>query len=104
MNNPTIGYHKIRGLGAPLRMMMFYKSEPFQNVGYGADMKESWFGDEKPKLAEKNACINLPYIIDGDSVVTQSMTCGLYLGKKLGIDTEEDFVYNHTVMDQTMDA
>jgi len=103
MNNPTIGYHKIRGLGAPLRMMMYYKSANHLNVGYGADMKEAWFGGAKPQLAEKNSCINLPYIVDGDNVITQSNTCCLYLGKKLGIDTEDVFFLNHTVLDQTMD-
>eukprot|EP00854_Cymbomonas_tetramitiformis_P025853 gene25853-31637_t len=103
MNNPTIGYHKIRGLGAPLRMMVYYKSANFVNVGYGADMKEAWFGGAKPPLAEKNSCINLPYIIDGDDIITQSNTCCLYLGKKLGIDDEALFFTNHTVLDQTMD-
>ena len=28
----VIGYHKIRGLGAPLRMICYYKSQPFTNV------------------------------------------------------------------------
>merc|ERR1711934_741292 len=100
---PTIGYHKIRGLGAPCRMLAFYAKQPHKLVSYGDDMKEKWFGADKPKLLEKNACINLPYIVDGDVVVTQSNTCLLYLGKKLGIDTEECWVHNHCVLDQTMD-
>lgn len=103
MNNPTIGYHKIRGLGAPLRMMCYYKSQNFINMAYGDDMKEKWFGADKPGLVEKNACMNLPYIVDGDTTVTQSNTCLLYLGQKLGVDTEENFIHNHTVLDQTMD-
>jgi len=103
MDNPTVGYHKIRGLGAPLRMMCYYKGQKFKDVAYGADMKEKWFGGEKPGLMEKNSCMNLPYIVNGDDVVTQSNTCCLYLGKKLGIDTEAEFIHNHTVLDQTMD-
>lgn len=98
-----IGYHKIRGLGAPLRMMAFYKEADFKNVAFGADMKETWFGGKKPELAKKNACINLPYIQDGDVLVTQSNTCMIYLGKKLSIDTQANKWHNHCVLDQVMD-
>jgi len=98
-----VGYHKIRGLAGPLRMMCYYKNQTFVNEAYGADMKEKWFGERKPELLKKNACINLPYIVDGELVITQSITCTLYLGKKFGIDTEENQLQNHTVLDQTMD-
>lgn len=101
--NPIVGYHCIRGLGAPLRMMMFYKEKTFTNVGFGNDMNEKWFGEKKPELIKRNACINLPYVIDGEDVVTQSNTCMLYLGHKLGIDKPQYMVKNHTVLDQTMD-
>jgi glutathione S-transferase len=84
-------------------MMFYYKEQPFNNVGFGADMKDTWFGAKKPELVQKNPCINLPYIIDGDLVVTQSNTCLLYLGEKLKIDAKEHFVKNHTVLDQVMD-
>ena len=102
---PTLGYHKIRGLAAPLRMMFYYKKCAFINKGYGADMKETWFGKDKPELLASNSCMNLPYVIDGPTVVTQSNSCGVYLGKKLGIDSDElgAFAHNHTVLDQTMD-
>jgi len=100
-----LGYHKIRGLAAPLRMMFYYKEASFTHIGYASDMQEEWFGKDKPKLIKANACINLPYVIDGDTVVTQSNTCALYLGKKLGIDSEDfgAFIKNHTVLDQAMD-
>merc|ERR1712070_521994 len=103
MTELTLGYHKIRGLGAPCRMIVFYASAPCKMVNYGSDMKEEWFAGDKPKLAEKNAMINLPYVLDGDLVVTQSNSCLLYLGKKLGIDEESLSIQNHQVLDQTMD-
>merc|ERR1711967_39383 len=103
MTELTLGYHKIRGLGAPCRMIVFYASAPCKMVNYGSDMKEEWFAGDKPKLAEKNAMINLPYVHDGDLVVTQSNSCLLYLGKKLGIDEESLSIQNHQVLDQTMD-
>ena len=34
----VIGYHKIRGLGAPLRMICYYKSQPFTNVSRSRSM------------------------------------------------------------------
>ena len=39
----------------------------------------------------------------GDTVVTQSNSCLLYLGKKLGVDLDEHFIHNHQVLDQVMD-
>jgi len=99
----TIGYWKIRGLAAALRMMCYYAEQRFKNVGYGEDGKEKWFGGAKPGLQEKNALINLPYVVDGETVVTQSNSCLIYLGKKLGIDTEGNFMRNHQALDQIMD-
>ena len=89
----TLGYWKIRGLCAPLRMMCFYKGQPFVNKAYGDDAQTAWFGTEKKRLKESSALVNLPYILDGptaadpsETVVTQSNSCLLYLGQRLGID------------------
>jgi glutathione S-transferase len=105
MDNPTFtfGYHKIRGLAAPLRMMFYYKEQSFTDVAYGSDMATTWFSRDKPDLLKKNSLINLPYIVDGENTITQSTTCMLYLGKKLGIDEEKNFFHNHAVLDQAMD-
>jgi len=99
----TLGYWKIRGLGAACRMMFYYKQKPFTNVAYGEDAKDEWFGKDKPELAKKNALINLPYIIYGEDVVTQSNSCLLFLGQKLGIDKVQYMIDNHQALDQTMD-
>jgi len=103
MDNPTVGYHKIRGLGAPLRMICYYKSQPFSMVAYGEDMQEAWHKGKKLELIKQNSCINLPYIMDGDLITTQSNTCLLYLGRKTGLDEDAFFIHNHLVLDQTMD-
>lgn len=100
---PIIGYHKIRGLAGPLRMMCCYKGQPYINAAYGADMKDAWFGSKKTELLAANSCINLPFVQSGAEVVTQSNTCLVYLGRELGIDTEANFIKNHTVLDQVMD-
>uniref|UniRef100_A0A6V3YXP7 glutathione transferase n=1 Tax=Prymnesium polylepis TaxID=72548 RepID=A0A6V3YXP7_9EUKA len=100
---PTLGYHKIRGLAAAPRMMFFYKGQQFKNKAYANDMKEAWHGGEKPVLKQQNSLINLPYLQDGDVLVTQSNSVLLYLGKTLGIDKDDCWVHNHQVIDQTMD-
>ncbi len=75
----TIGYHKIRGLGAPMRMMAYYANQNAHYVSYGGtisglaselasvsstgpadDMQSEWFGKDKPALITRNPCINLP--------------------------------------------
>lgn len=106
----VIGYHRIRGLGAPLRMLAHFRQADHQIIAYGEDMKEKWFGEGKPEVAAQNACANLPYLIDnnGSDYITQTNTCLVYMGQKLGSDSKpaEDlkaFTRNHTVLDQSMD-
>ena len=64
------GYWGIRGLGAPLRMMVLFhggyklRCENYdlldkQEGGYDAS---AWFS-KKPELKEKHPLINLPYLI-----------------------------------------
>ena len=66
----VVGYWGIRGLGAPLRMMVLFHGgyklhcENYDLLdkpegGYDAS---AWF-DKKPALKEKQPLINLPYII-----------------------------------------
>lgn len=85
----TVGYWNIRGLAAPLRMMVLYGQATLINVAYDNPYEGPssirWFETEKPALKEKNPLINLPYVIDGDIVVTQTNACLSYVGKKLGL-------------------
>jgi len=87
----TIGYWAIRGLAAPLRMMAAYAGADFEAVNYMVEAKEgggwdtsAWF-DKKPALKARNAIMNLPYVIEGDTVVTQSNACLSFLGRRLGL-------------------
>jgi len=86
-----IGYWKIRGLAAPLRMAASYAGCDYESVEYdvksdgegGWDLTE-WFS-VKPDLVARNALMNLPYIEDDDLLITQSNACLAYLGRKLGL-------------------
>jgi len=97
MADITIGYWSIRGLGAPLRMMVSYSGQPYSVQMYDCVRKDdgwdlsSWFS-KKPALKEKNPLMNLPYICDskgsetgGELYISQTNACFLYLGRKLGM-------------------
>eukprot|EP00928_Gymnodinium_smaydae_P095650 TRINITY_DN8266_c0_g1_i1.p2 TRINITY_DN8266_c0_g1~~TRINITY_DN8266_c0_g1_i1.p2 ORF type:complete len:195 (-),score=39.54 TRINITY_DN8266_c0_g1_i1:368-901(-) len=99
----TVAYWSIRGLGAPLRMLCEYAGAEYEAKTYvtkgkkrsfdGLD-KSAWFVDAKPALLEKNALMNLPYVADGEVVVTQTVSCLLYLGRKFELvgAKPEDYV------------
>jgi glutathione S-transferase len=88
MSGIEVGYWSIRGLGAPLRMMVLYAGHPLKAVNYdlkGTDdgfSASTWMQDTKPDLKLVNPLINLPYIKDGEKVISQSNACLLYLGRK----------------------
>eukprot|EP00191_Tetraselmis_sp_GSL018_P002148 CAMPEP_0177597116 /NCGR_PEP_ID=MMETSP0419_2-20121207/11526_1 /TAXON_ID=582737 /ORGANISM="Tetraselmis sp., Strain GSL018" /LENGTH=230 /DNA_ID=CAMNT_0019089237 /DNA_START=114 /DNA_END=806 /DNA_ORIENTATION=+ len=84
----VLGYWKIRGLAAPARMMLEYKKADYEDVQY--DDAAKWFSEDKPKLAEKNPLVNLPYVVDGETVVTHSNSVYAYLGEKLGITPTDE--------------
>jgi glutathione S-transferase/dienelactone hydrolase len=88
----TIGYWAIQGLAAPLRMMVLFAEVPLRVRSYkttqnqdGSYNKDSWMKNAKPLLAKKHPLINLPYVIDGEMVVSQSNACLAYLGRRLGL-------------------
>lgn len=83
-----VGYWNIRGLAAPLRMMLCYRDVRFENKAYCLNEefdRSVWLVDAKPAIKEKNPLANLPYIMDGDIVVCQSNACLSYLGRKLNL-------------------
>jgi len=59
----------------------------------------------KPQFGEKNPFINLPYIKDGDKVITQSNPCITYLGRKLSLmgKSEEELERVEQVIAQAFD-
>eukprot|EP01088_Endostelium_zonatum_P020166 TRINITY_DN728_c4_g1_i1.p1 TRINITY_DN728_c4_g1~~TRINITY_DN728_c4_g1_i1.p1 ORF type:complete len:242 (-),score=68.35 TRINITY_DN728_c4_g1_i1:50-745(-) len=101
----TVAYWQIRGLAAPLRMMCEYTNTPYNNVTYTPAESHKWFKEAKPQLLEKNPLINLPYILDGDKVITQSNSCLEYLGRKFNLNgnSEEEQLKNNQCLNQVMD-
>mmetsp|Transcript_12177 Transcript_12177/g.28411 ORF Transcript_12177/g.28411 Transcript_12177/m.28411 type:complete len:239 (+) Transcript_12177:92-808(+) len=108
----TLGYWKIRGLGAPSRMICEYAGMEYQDNQYEVFKKEdggwdvsAWFGPEKKQLQAINPLINLPYVKHGDLVVTQSNACYTYLGRLCGLNgkTDEEMTKNEQILAQVMD-
>jgi len=92
-NQLTFGYWPTRGLGGGVRNLLDYCGIPFTNKLY-TDGNE-WFGKDKQEL--KVDFPNLPYLIDGDTIVTESQAMYQYIpvraGKKeLVGDTHEKFI------------
>ena len=93
----TVAYWAIRGLGAPLRMMVMYANHPLNCVQYDYDVKDGVFdrslwANAKVPLKEDNPLINLPYVSQGGSTISQSIACATFIGRKLSMNgiTDED--------------
>lgn len=83
-SKPTLGYWKIRGLAAQIRMMFFYAGVDFEDVTYEvgpapAFDRSSWFG-VKPTMP--HAFPNLPYLIDGAVTLTETAAIMKYIAHK----------------------
>jgi glutathione S-transferase len=103
-----IGYWNIRGLGAPLRMMAMFAKLPFRVHAYALDEKFDrtvWTEGPKVELKKANPFMNLPYVVDGDRVITQSNSCLAYLGRKTGLwgKTEDEIVLCETLLCEIYD-
>ena len=82
-----IGYWKIRGLGAPIRLLLQYAAAEYEDVIYECgDAPE--FDDKcwtEKKFTMGMPFPNLPYLVDSDFKLTQSLAILRYLGNKLGL-------------------
>lgn len=88
MVKPIYGYWDVRGLGEPARYLLHYKNVDFEDKRYVLG-EETWLSE---KFTLGLDFPNLPYYIDGDVKLTQSITILRYLAHKHGLDgkTEQD--------------
>lgn len=75
-----LGYWPIRGRAQPSRLIMAYCGVEFEEVSYTSP--EDWFGRDKQSLGIPFP--NLPYLIDGDLKITQSLVIPKYIARKSG--------------------
>ena len=104
-----LGYWKIRGLAEPIRMLLHYAGIEYEEIVYeqgdapGFD-KSVWF-DVKFTLGLDFP--NLPYLIDGDVKLTQTISILHYLCAKTGLfpkssnpaDISRFDMMDHVIMD-----
>eukprot|EP01045_Picozoa_sp_COSAG04_P020004 COSAG04_NODE_2002_length_5029_cov_5.314604_2_plen_185_part_00 len=64
-------------------MMAEYAGVDYEAKLHDSDTDE--WAELKAELIKTNPLANLPYVIDGDTVVTQSNACFAYLGEKFGL-------------------
>ncbi|CAH8299797.1 unnamed protein product, partial [Schistosoma turkestanicum] len=76
---PKLGYWKIRGFAQPIRLLLEYVGEKYEERLYDRDEADVWKA-EKFKLGLEFP--NLPYYIDGDFKLTQSNAIIRYIADK----------------------
>ena len=84
MSIPKLGYWDIQGLGQAIRMLLTYLDIEYEDIVYDNTTRQTtWMKEIKPNLGLDFP--NLPYYIDGDLKLTQSLAIIRYLGKKNGM-------------------
>jgi len=83
-SKPVLGYWNIRGLAAPLRYLMYYCGVEFEDKQYacgpGPDFdKSSWLNE---KFTLGLALPNLPYLIDEEVKLTETLAIAKYICAK----------------------
>jgi len=85
----TLGYWKTRGVGNPIRFLLEYVGEKYEEKLYTGDKAEEWF-NEKYSLGLQFP--NLPYYFDGDLKLTGSLSIMRHIARKhkLGVSLSEE--------------
>jgi len=90
--SPVFGYWTLKGLGQVPRFMLEHVGAPYQDDRWETSESEAPNGWKAYK--EKNthglAFPNLPYYVDGDVKLTQSMAIVRYLARKHGLAGESE--------------
>ena len=81
---PVLGYWAIRGLAAQIRMMFYYLKVDFEDklyeTGDAPDFDKTSWTDVKHTLGMEYP--NLPYLIDGETKITETVAIMMYIAKK----------------------
>jgi len=104
---PVLGYWDIRGLAQPIRYLLNYVGAEYEDkrysIGPAPDFDKSQWLSEKPNLGLDFP--NLPYYIDGDVKITQSLAIIRYLARKYKLvgESEQELIRSDVTEQQVMD-
>lgn len=104
---PVLGYWNIRGLAQPIRLLLAYSETEYEDKQYAYGPAPDY--DRSSWLNEKHTLgldfPNLPYYIDGDVKLTQSIVILRYLARKLKLEpeSEEDKIRGDLIEQQIRD-
>jgi len=105
---PTLGYWNIRGLAQPIRLLLAYSGTEYEDKRYGlsgsgGEVDRSEWLNEKFSLGLDFP--NLPYYLDGEVKLTQSLAILRYVARKTKLDgnTDEEKVRVELVEQQLVD-
>ncbi|KAF8777975.1 glutathione S-transferase class-mu 26 kDa isozyme 47-like [Argiope bruennichi] len=89
MAKPILAYWDLRGRVEPIRYLLHYKKVDFEDKKYplGGPGFQTW---QKEKFSLGLDFPNLPYYIEGDIKLTQTIAIMRYLGHKHGLDGKTD--------------
>ncbi|XP_065447422.1 glutathione S-transferase 2-like [Chrysemys picta bellii] len=104
----TLGYWDVRGLAHAIRLLLEYTDTPYEDKQYspsgeGPDYDTSQWTNEKEKLGLDFP--NLPYLIDGQTKLTQSNAILRYVARKhkMAGESEEEIQRVDMLENQVMD-
>jgi len=105
---PRLGYWKLRGAGQPIRSLLVYVGEEYEDKMYDLDLKnpevkKEWLQD---KFNLGLDFPNLPYYIDGDTKITGTLAISRYIARKHNLEgrTEDERVKVDLLQQVTYDA
>ena len=80
MSELKLCYWNLRGFGEPIVLMLEYLDVKYNYKRYTVANRQEWFEKDKPSFQGDFA--NLPYLVDGNTRVAESMAIMRYLGRK----------------------
>ena len=73
---PKLHYWPIRGRVHPIMMICVYAGVEFEFKGFDRD---EWFGQAKPEMMKSVLNCSIPYVVDGDAKVCESLAVTQYM-------------------------
>jgi len=82
-----------------------YENKLYELKGTPGNWDASEWANDKKVYAEKNPLINLPYLVDGDTIVCQSMAVLTYLGRKSNLNgkNNDEVTLNEQILGEVVD-